>query len=72
MSRIIQLGTNDIYVDLDNICTLKVEKYSDYGNLYINGVKILLSDVRDIDNLLTHWQNKNLIVKEQANNENGR
>lgn len=67
MSRIIQLGTNDIYVDLDNICILKVEKYSDYGNLYINGVKILLSDVRDVDNLLTHWQNKNLIVKEQTN-----
>lgn len=65
MSRIIQLGTNDIYVDLDNICTLKVEKYSDYtGNLYINGVKIYVSDVRDIDNLLNYWQNKNSIVKE--------
>lgn len=71
MSRIIQLGTNEIYVNLDNICTLKVEKYCDYGNLYINGVKVYVSDVRDIDNLLTHWQNKNLIVKEQTN-ENGR
>lgn len=65
MSRIIQLGTNDIYVDLDNICTLKVERYRDYGNLYINGVKIYLSDTRDIDNLLNYWQNKNSIVKEQ-------
>lgn len=65
MNRIIQLGTNDIYVDLDNICTLKVERYSDYGNLYINGVKIYLSDTRDIDNLLNYWQNKNSIVKEQ-------
>ena len=64
MSRIIQLGTNDIYVDLDNICTLKVEKYSDCGILYINGVKIYLSDTRDIDNLLNYWQNKNSIVKE--------
>lgn len=67
MSRIIQLGTNDIYIDLDNICTLKVDKYSDYGFLYINGVKIYLSDVRDIDNLLEYWTNKKLIIKEQTN-----
>ena len=66
MSRIIQLGTNDVYIDLDNICTLKVEKYGEYGLIYINGVKIYV-DVRDIDNLLEHWTNKNLIVKEQTN-----
>lgn len=41
MSRIIQLGTNNTYVDLDNICTLEIEKYCDYGNLYINGVKYI-------------------------------
>lgn len=67
MSRIIQFGTNNVYIDLDNICILKVEKYCDYGFLYINGVKIYASDVRDIDNLLEHWTNKNLIVKGQTN-----
>ena len=67
MSRIMQLGTNNVYIDLDNICTLEVEKYYDYGILYINGVKIYLSDTRDIDNLLNHWENKNLTIKEQTN-----